>query len=285
MRFLQCAHLARTRSDSLLRAEQLELHAVRHHGGGVQHHERTFGARRFRVHDARGELLAAAGRSGDQHAAIGGRHLVDRLAKLIDGGRAADHLEGIAAPLAQFAVLALQPRGFQRAGGEQHQTIGLEWLLDIVVGAALDCGDRSLDVAVAADDDDGEVGMRLLDAVEQLEPIELGALQPNVENHERRPPLLDGLQGLVAVLGEPRRMAFIFQDARDQFPDIGFVVDDQNIRRHGLLPLPRRRVRCCPLQPVFPAPSRLPPLCLRPSDRCAPRRLPSCRSASAHRRA
>jgi hypothetical protein len=45
---------------------------------------------------------------------------------------------------------------------------------------------------VAADDDDRQVGMRLLDAVEQLEPVEPRALQPDVEDHERRAPLLDG---------------------------------------------------------------------------------------------
>jgi hypothetical protein len=37
------------------------------------------------VHHPRRELLAAARRPGDQHAAVGGRYLVNRLAQLIDG--------------------------------------------------------------------------------------------------------------------------------------------------------------------------------------------------------
>src|SRR5262245_57066109 len=82
--------------------------------------------------------------------------------------------------------------------------------------------------------------MGLLDAVEQLEPVELGALQPDIEDHERGTPLLDRLQRLVAVLGETGRMTFVFENARDQFPDVGFVIDDQNVRRHGSLPLPLR---------------------------------------------
>jgi hypothetical protein len=53
----------------------------------------------------------------------------------------------------------------------------------------------------------------LLDAVEQLKPVELRALQPNVEDHERRPPLLDRLQRLVTVLGEPGRMTFVLENA------------------------------------------------------------------------
>jgi hypothetical protein len=73
---------------------------------------------------------------------------------LVDGGRAADHVEGIAAPLAQLAVLAAEPRGFERAGGDEHEPVGLERLLDVVVGPALDGGDRGFDIAVSADDDD-----------------------------------------------------------------------------------------------------------------------------------
>ena len=44
MRFFQRADLARAGARALLGAEQLELHAVRHHGGGVEHHERPVGA-------------------------------------------------------------------------------------------------------------------------------------------------------------------------------------------------------------------------------------------------
>src|SRR4029079_15621097 len=82
--------------------------------------------------------------------------------------------------------LASQFRGFERAGDDQHQPVGLERLLDIIVSPALDGGDRGLDVAVAADDHYRQVGMAPLDAIEQLKPVELAALQPNVEDHERR---------------------------------------------------------------------------------------------------
>ena len=40
----------------------------------------------------------------------------------------------------------------------------------------LDGGDRGLDVAVARNDDDWKLGMFLLDAVKQLQPVELAAL-------------------------------------------------------------------------------------------------------------
>src|SRR6185437_15054481 len=83
-------------------------------------------------------LLAAARWPGDQNAAVGGSHFFDGLAQLVDGDRAADHLKGIAAPLAHLAILAFEPRRLERAGCDQHEAISLERLLDIVVGATLD---------------------------------------------------------------------------------------------------------------------------------------------------
>ncbi len=85
--------------------------------------------------------------------------------------------------------------------------------------------------------------MRPLDAVEQIEAIELRALQPNVEDDERGAPLLDGRQRLVAILGEPGAMPLVLKDAGNQLSDIGFVVDDEDVRRHGLLLLSSFRRR------------------------------------------
>ena len=61
--------------------------------------------------------------------------------------------------LAQLAHLALQLGGLERAQRDEHQPVGLERLLDVVVGAALDGGDGGLDVAVAGDDDHRQVGV------------------------------------------------------------------------------------------------------------------------------
>ena len=78
----------------------------------------------------------------------------------------------------------LQPRGFERAVGDQHQPVGLERLLDEVVGAALDRRDRGLDVAVAGDHHHRHIGVLLLDGVEQLQAVEPAALQPDVEEQQ-----------------------------------------------------------------------------------------------------
>ena len=160
VRFLESADLARP-AGAILGAEQLLLDAVGRHGRGVEHDERPVGAMRLAMDDARGELLAGARRAADQDAAVGRR----------DACRCGPRSWLIAADLpiiSELAVersrssldLAPQLRGFERAQRHEHQPVGLERLLDVVVGAALDRGDGGLDVAVAGDDDDRQIGMR-----------------------------------------------------------------------------------------------------------------------------
>ena len=146
-----------------------------------------------------------------------------------DRHRFADQRRRQRRQLLELLDLALEPRGLQRALGHQHQPVGLERLLDEVVGAALDGGDRGFDVAVAGDHHHRQFGVLLLDGVEQLQAVELGALQPDVEEDEVRPARHDGGQRLVAVARGARLVALVLQDAGDQVADIGFVVDDQNI--------------------------------------------------------
>ena len=141
-----------------------------------------------------GELLAGA-RGADNHdPAVGRRDLLDRLAKLVDRRRTADHADRHRRERLELLDLALEPRGFQRAVGHQHQAVGLERLLDEIVGAALDRRDRGFDVAVAGDHHHRHFRVLLLDGVEQLQAVEPAALQPDVEEHEVRPARLDLVQ-------------------------------------------------------------------------------------------
>ena len=156
--------------------------------------------------------------------------------------------------LLELLDLALEPRGFQRAFGHQHQPVGLERLLDEIVGAVLDGGDRGFDVAVAGDHHHRQFGMLLLDGVEQLQPVELAALQPDIEEHQVRLARHDSRKRIVAVARGARVIALVLQNPGHQIADIGLVVDNQNIRGHahypftlvcfsgvGLLPYRRRQ--------------------------------------------
>ncbi len=86
MRLLQRAHLACLAVGGLLDAEQLDLHALRHHRGRVDDDEGTVGPGRVGMDRACGQLLAGAGGTDNQDAAVGRRDLLHRLAQLVDGG-------------------------------------------------------------------------------------------------------------------------------------------------------------------------------------------------------
>ena len=260
MRLLERTDLARSRV--ILGAEQLLLDPVGGHGGGVEHHEGRLLALREAVHHAGNQLLAGAAAAADQHAAVGGRHAVERGAQLVHGRRLADHLEADDGALLELAHLALQLGGLERAQRDEQQPVGLERLLDVVVGAALDGGDRGLDVAVAGDDDDRQVGVRLLDDVEHLQAVEAAALQPDVQDDELRAPLLHRLQRLIRIAGKTRAVAVVLQEPGDHLPDVRLVVDDQDVGCHLSLlhtlaimrRCRRRRLQALHALPFGPAP-------------------------------
>ena len=135
--------------------------------------------------------------------------------------------------LFQLADLAAQARGFERAVGDEQQPIGLERLLDEIVSAVLDGGDRGLDIAVPGNHDDRQFRMQLLDGAQKLQAVEAAALQPDVEKHEVRAPGLDRGERGIAVTCRSRGKSLILENARDQFANVGLVVDDQYIGCHA----------------------------------------------------
>ena len=181
---------------------------------------------------ARDQLLARARRPDDQNPAVGLGGAIDGLAQLIHAGGFAGQRARGRRELLQLLDLALQPRSFQRARRHQDQAIGFERFLDEVVGAALDRRDRGFDVAVAGDHHHRHFGVILLDLLEQLQPVELAALQPDVEKHQMRPPVGNLGERRIAVACGARGKAFILEDAGDQIANIRLVVDDKNVICH-----------------------------------------------------
>src|SRR5262249_38390972 len=80
-----------------------------------------------------------------------------------------------------------------------------------------------------------QVRMGLLGDVEHLEAVEPASLQPDVEDDELRPALLDGAQRLVGIARRARAMAVILKEARHHLAYVRLVVDDQDVRGHLLL--------------------------------------------------
>ncbi len=215
-----------------LGAEQLHLHAFRRDGGGAHGHERPVLAGRQGMDGTRRQFLARARRADHHHAAVGRRHSLDRLAKLAHGGRHADKVEGFAAALLQVRKLAAKLRRLQRALGDEDQPVRLERLFDEIVCATPDGRDRRLDGSVAGDHHDGQVRMQLLDLVQKCQPVQARSLQPDVEEDETRHPVGDRSQSAVGVVGRARLVAFVVEDAGDQFANVLLIVNDQNVRRH-----------------------------------------------------
>ena len=147
--------------------------------------------------------------------------------------RVADQHRGERRELLELAHFALEPRILQRPLGHQQEPVGLERLFDEIVGAALDRGDGGFDIAVAGYHHDRQFGMLGFEAVEQLQSVETAALEPDIEKNQIGPPRDDGAERFVAVACGARAVTLVLQDARDQFADIGFVVDDEDIGRHG----------------------------------------------------
>ena len=213
-------------------AEQLALHVLGRDRGRVEDDERTVGAHRVGVDEARRQLLARPGGAGDQHPRIGGPQPLDDALEIDDRRGGADDAIGRARARAQVADLAFQPRRLQRPLGHQNQAIGFERLFNEIVRAELDRRHRGLDVAVAGDHHHRHVAVLLLDDLEQLQTVEPRALQPDVEQHEMRTARLDRRQRLVGIARQTGRVAFVGENARNELTNVVLVIDDQNIGWH-----------------------------------------------------
>ena len=88
----------------------------------------------------------------------------------------------------QLGVLARQRRRFQRAAHHQQQPVRLERLLDEVVGALLDRLHRHLDRAVAGDHHHRHLRLLAVERLQQPQPVQPRALQPDIQDDQRRPP-------------------------------------------------------------------------------------------------
>ena len=182
---------------------------------------------------ARRQFLARARRADDQDAAVGLGGPLDGLAQLVHAGGASGQDARGRRQLLEFLHFALQPRRLQRPGRHQNQPVGLERLFDEIVGAALDRRDRGFDIAVAGDHHDRHLGVVPLDLLQQLQSVELAALQPDVEKHQMRTAIGDFRQRRIAVARGARGEALVVKDARNQIANIGFVIDNQNVICHG----------------------------------------------------
>ena len=132
----------------------------------------------------------------------------------------------------QLLVLAAQARRLDGAVDDEQQAIGLERLLDEVVGALADRRHRDLDRAVPADHDHGDRRVLGADRVKHTHAVDAAAFEPDVEQNQGRPPCPERCQRRIRIRGHSRVVAFVGERIGNDRADICFVVDDQNLLRH-----------------------------------------------------
>ena len=180
-----------------------------------------------------GDLLARARGAGDQDPASGRCDTLDLLTQLVHCRGGADQVEFTAGTQLELGIFPPQQRRLYSAGDHQQQPVGLERFFDEIVGADLDGFDRGLDRAVTADHDHRHRRHLGAQAPQDPDPVEFTALQPDVENDQRRLAGLNRRHRLGAVAGFARRVALVLEDPGNQHPDVGFVVYNQDVMRHG----------------------------------------------------
>ena len=114
--------------------------------------------------------------------------------------------------LAQRAVLAPQRLALLGLAQREHDLLGLEGLLDVVVRARLDRLEREIDVAVRAHHDDGGVVALGLERREQIEPAHLG--HAHVGEDDVGPERLDQRERLLPAVGRLDLVALALQSVR-----------------------------------------------------------------------
>jgi hypothetical protein len=160
---------------------------------------------------ARRHLLSRAGRAAEHDAAVGAGHLVELTLHRAEGrarARADHHMAG-RVTLAQHRVLAPKPRRLERAADDHHQLVDVEGFLDEVVGTLLDGRDRDLDVAVAGDNHHRDRRVVTLRLLQDVDPVELAVLEPDVENDQVRRGVVDRAERGLAVPGEAHAVALV----------------------------------------------------------------------------
>ena len=180
----------------------------------------------------RNDLLARTGGSGDHHPRSGRRHPLYLRSQLGDQRRVTGQGRFRAGPQAQFDVFPRQRRGFQRPAHHQQQTVGLKRLFNEIVSALLDRSNSHFDGAMTRDHDDGYVGFVAVQRLQDADPIHAGALQPHIQDHQRRPSGAEGSDRRFGIAGATGFIALVAQDALDQQPDVRLIVNDQDFMRH-----------------------------------------------------
>ena len=221
-------------------AEQLAFEEVFRDGGAVDGHEGLLVATAVVVDGAGDDLLAGAAFPRDEHGGVGVGDLPDELEHGLHGIGAADDAEVVVLLLElgrEGDGLAHVAGGLEGIGHELLETRDVEGLQQVVERAQLHGLDGRLGGAIGGHEDDRELGVRLPDAAQRLQPVD--PRHPHVRDHQVRPDLGHQAQSLLAAGGGVKLQSGRVKDAAEGVLNVRLVVDEQQLV-HEVRP-PRRR--------------------------------------------
>ena len=135
------------------------------------------------------------------------------------------------------------PAAAQHRRHPGHQLLDEERLDDVVVAARLQPAHAVVAAVARGEEDDRLVEAVLAQPLQHVEAVELG--HHHVEHDQVGVPVVDGLEGLAAVVGGQGAVPLEPQGRRDEVVDVGVVVDHQHagsVVAHGtILPGPPTR--------------------------------------------
>ena len=92
------------------------------------------------------------------------------------------------------------------------------------------------------ENDDGKFGFSGLDRIEYLEPVQLTAMEPYIEQDEARAFLVHSLEGGRAIGGRSALVPFVAQDTCYELADVTLIVHYEDVQCHNQIPVSSSRV-------------------------------------------
>ena len=246
--------------------EELRLGELRRQRRAVEADERAIRAARGADDGLGDALLAGAALSGDEHGHVARRDPRDEHGEPPHRLRGEHHRAREDELALEPFVLVREPDRLERAAHDGEELVGVERLLEVVVGAGLHRLDRLPLRAVGGDEHDARRARPAGDPAEQLHPVHPRHAQ--VGHHELRGPRLEARERRGAVRRLFHEEPLALEDLAQRVADAGVVVDDEDAREraHAARPPPASTGRGRTSSAAVPPPgrgarTRSPPCC------------------------
>jgi hypothetical protein len=169
------------------------------------------------------QFLAGAGLAGDEHRGLALAQAADGAEHVLHGRRLAQH--GLARQAGIQPGHFLDAAAFLQGPVDEFQgVVHVEGLGQVFEGAALEGGDRRIQVGIGGHDDDGQAGLLGLDLLHELQAAH--ARHADVRHHRAGGFPVQGAQGRLGGVEDAVGQVFPRQGLLEHPSDGAVVVDD-----------------------------------------------------------